>query len=159
MRPSLRTGVTGVTMVVGAAALAACTSTVPKDPQTQREQAFATLTEIEAEAAATRAATAPEYLGIDTRLLDGDLVSFVVQMRQAPDEAAVTRYSECAAAQYALIRGYGFARHVRTTVDTESSVWKADAVYTISPALPDGVNTLDAEVTVANCRENGIPTV
>ena len=36
---------------------------------------------------------------------------------------------------------------------------QADAVYTISPALPRGLRTLDAEVVVQDCKANGIPTV
>ena len=102
---------------------------------------------------------APDYTGVRTSLLDGDLVQFVVTMTgaQAPDQVA--RYAECAAAQYALIRGYGFARHLRTNVDEEGGVWTADAVYTISPSLPRGLRTIDAEVVVAACAENGIPTV
>jgi hypothetical protein len=99
------------------------------------------------------------YLGIETRLLDGDLVDFLVAMKGAGDRAEVARYAECAAAQYALIRGYGFARHVRTNVSEEGGIWRADAVYTISSALPDGLRTLDAEVVVQNCTEQGIPTV
>ena len=71
----------------------------------------------------------------------------------------VDAYAECAAAQYALIRGYGFARHLRTTVAEEAGLWLADAVYTISPALPRGLKTIDAEVTVSFCAENKIPTV
>lgn len=101
----------------------------------------------------------PVYKGIETRLLDGDLVSFVVEMGGARDRDDVAAYAECAAAQYALIRGYGFARHVRTNVVEESGLWRADAVYTISPALPRGTSTIDAEVTVSNCAETGIPTV
>ncbi len=102
---------------------------------------------------------APQYSGVRTSLLDGDLVQFVVTMTgvQSPDRVA--RYAECAAAQYALIRGYGFARHLRTNVDEEAGVWTADAVYTISPSLPRGLRTIDAEVVVAACAENGIPTV
>ena len=102
---------------------------------------------------------APKYLGIETALLDGDLVSFRVQMTGARDNEDVAAYGECAAARYALIRGYGFARHVRTNVDMAGSVWKGDAVYVISDALPDGLKTIDAEVTVAACDENGIPTI
>lgn len=101
----------------------------------------------------------PVYKGIETRLLDGDLVSFLVQMDGARDNEDVADYAECAAAQYALIRGYGFARHVRTNVQQEGGLWRADAVYTISPALPRGQSTIDAEVTVSNCAETGIPTV
>ena len=102
---------------------------------------------------------APRYKGIETQLLDGDLVRFLVQMDGARDSEDVADYAECAAAQYALIRGYGFARHVRTKVDEEAGLWRADAVYTISPALPRGSSTIDAEVTVLNCAETGIPTV
>ena len=105
------------------------------------------------------AAFSPVYEGVETRLLDGDLVSFRVTMRGARDGSDVERYAECAAAQYALIRGYGFARQVRTLVEETAGIWEADAVYTISPALPAGERTIDAEVTVANCGRNGIPTV
>ncbi len=101
----------------------------------------------------------PDYLGVQTRLLDGDLANFLVEARGALKPGDVENYAECAAAQYALIRGYGFARHVRTNVHERGGIWRGDAVYTISPALPRGVRTIDAEVVVARCRERGIPTV
>ena len=117
------------------------------------------LTGCEETSPADRDILAPDYLGIQTRLLDGDLVSFLVQMKGARDAEDVADYAECAAAQYALIRGYGFARHVRTNVVEEAGLWRADAVYTISSALPQGLSTIDAEVTAENCAETGIPTV
>ena len=101
----------------------------------------------------------PEYKGVETRLLDGDLVQFDVAMTKALSTQDVADYAECAAAQYTVIRGYGFARHVRTNVNQEGGVWRADAVYTISPSLPKGLKTIDAEVVTQNCREKGIPTV
>ena len=101
----------------------------------------------------------PDYRGVETALLDGDLVQFKVNMFGARENQDVADYAECAAAQYTLIRGYGFARHVRTNVVEEGGLWRADAVYTISPALPRGLSTIDAEVTVLNCAETGIPTV
>jgi hypothetical protein len=101
----------------------------------------------------------PEYLGIETLLLDGDLVNFRVAMTGARGGADVDAYARCAAAQYALIRGFGFARHVRTNLAQSGGTWRADAVYTISAALPDGFRTIDAEVTVQGCGEQGIPTV
>lgn len=110
------------------------------------------------EAHVSRAA-ASEYLGVETRLLDGDLVNFLVSAKGDGAKTNVVAYADCAAAQYALIRGFGFARHVRTNVAQEAGIWRADAVYTISPALPEGLRKLDAEVVVANCRDNGIPTV
>ncbi len=114
-------------------------------------------------AACGTTATAPtgaiRYDGIETRLLDGDLVNFHVKVVNATAAQDVTDYAECAAAQYALIRGYGFARNVRTLVDEEGGVWAGDAVYTISSALPRGLRTIDAEVTVAECARRSIPTV
>ena len=101
----------------------------------------------------------PTYGGVETRLLDSDLVNFVVQMQGARTRDDVAAYAECAAAGYTLIRGYGFARHVRTNVAEEGGLWRADAVYTISPALPRGVQTIDAEVVVDHCANEGIPTV
>ena len=104
-------------------------------------------------------AEGPSYLGVETLLLEGDLVNFRVAMENPADPSDVEAYARCAAAQYTLIRGYGFARHVRTLVEERSGIWRADAVYTISPGLPQGLRTIDAEVTVANCGQSGIPTV
>jgi len=101
----------------------------------------------------------PEYMGTQTRLLEDDLVSFLVAMKGARDNEDVAAYGECAAAQYALIRGYGFARHVRTQVEKRNGVWYGDAGYVISASIPEGVRTIDAEITVQNCIANGIPTV
>ena len=102
---------------------------------------------------------APEYLGVETMLLDDDLVNFHVAMQGARTKADVADYAKCAAAEYTLIRGFGFVRHLRTNVDEKDGLWRADAVYTVSDALPEGKLTLDAEVVVANCRDDGIPTV
>ena len=101
----------------------------------------------------------PEYLGIKTRLLDGDLVNFIVTMRGARTDDDVADYARCAAAQYALIRGYGFARHVRTLTTEKNGVSRGDSVYTVSAALPRGLKTIDAEVAVTDCIENAIPRV
>jgi hypothetical protein len=99
------------------------------------------------------------YRGIDTILIDKDLVDFRVAMTGALGPDDVLAYARCAAAQYALIRGFGFARQVRTNVSADGGVWRADAVYTISAALPPGPKTIDAEVTVRDCGAQGIPTV
>lgn len=99
------------------------------------------------------------YDGIETRLLDDDLVNFRAQMTGADSLEEVDAYARCAAAQYTLIRGYAFARHVRTSITEEGGVWVADAVYTISPELPRGLQTLEAQVVAADCAEQGIPSV
>lgn len=105
------------------------------------------------------ASAAPTYQGIQTVLLDGDMVSFRVAMQGAGSENQVEAYARCAAAQYALIRGAGFARHVRTNVAKDGNTWRGDGVYLISAALPRGLRTIDAEVTVRDCGEQAIPTV
>ncbi len=100
-----------------------------------------------------------QYLGADTRLLDGDLVSFLVQIAGEAGQAEAIAYARCAAAQYTLIRGYNFARHVRTSTTQRGGIWEADGVYTISPDLPRGTRTIDAEVVVDDCNAQNIPTV
>ena len=117
------------------------------------------LTACEQTEAVAKAAFEPKYDGIETLLLDGDLVNFRVTMRGARDNDDVAAYARCAAAQYALIRGFGFARHLRTNVAETGGNWRGDAVYTISAALPRGSKTIDAEVAVSDCGEQGIPTV
>ena len=115
------------------------------------------------EAERSRASLSPpmqaEYLGVDTRLLDGSTVSFLVRMRGARDRGDVVAYARCAAAQYALIRGYAFAQHVRTTVSRSGDIWEGDGGFVISPDLPVGMRNIDAEVIVDDCRDQGIPTV
>ncbi len=102
---------------------------------------------------------APRWLGITTRLLEGDLVNFIVAVEGTRDPLDVIAYARCTAAQYTLIRGYGFARHIRTSVREEGGRWQADAVYLISPDLPKGANTLDAAAELESCRARGIPAV
>ena len=103
--------------------------------------------------------TRTQYLGVDTRLLEGDLVSFVVKVAGAGGQPEAITYTQCAAAQYTLIRGYHFARHVRTNSVQKGGIWEADGVYTISADLPRGTRTIDAEVVVDDCKAQDIPTV
>jgi len=99
------------------------------------------------------------YLGVQTKLLTSDLVQFHVTLSGTDNAKAVEDYAKCAAAQYTLIRGFGFARHVRTRVGHDGVRWNADAVYTVSAGLPNGLKTLDAEVVADSCKLNEIPMV
>lgn len=99
------------------------------------------------------------YQGVKAMLLDDDLVRIDVAMTGATEDADVDAYARCAAAGYTLKRGYGFARHVRTIVAKDGRNWSGDAVYLISASLPEGLRTIDAEVTATECAELGIPTV
>ncbi|MBL9064406.1 hypothetical protein [Tabrizicola sp.] len=98
------------------------------------------------------------YQGVSTILLDTGMVSFSVAMTGAKDRTDVEAYGRCAAAQYALDQGFGFARQVRTIVRKEGRTWYGDAVYLISASLPEGLRTIDAEVVATECEELGIPT-
>lgn len=101
----------------------------------------------------------PEYKGVAISALGEDLFEIKVNMVNALSGEDVSDYAECAAAQFAIKQGYGFARHLRTNVSLEGSIWRGDAVYTLSPTLPRGIKTIDAEVVAADCAEKGISTV
>ena len=127
--------------VLAAVAVAGCAPAAPLEPELPAELPN------------------PTYRGIETVLLQDDLVQFTVRADPVFALSQLDDYARCAAAQYALIRGFGFARHVRTTFEEEGGVPRADAVYVVSPAIPRGPKTIDAEVTVRNCADRGIPTV
>lgn len=113
---------------------------------------------LEANTPVMSASFAPSYEPIETQLLDVDLVSFKATVHGARGPRDLRDATDCAAAQYALIRGYGYARHIRTNLGVEGVVWTADAAYTISVDLPRGTSTLDAAATVAECNARRLPT-
>jgi len=109
---------------------------------------------------APEAPAAQAYLGVETLGLGEGLVNLLARMRAPESPEALRAYARCAAAGYAQEKGYGFARHVRTQIAEEGEgIWRADAVYTMSRALPPGAAKIDTEVTVADCAGRGIPTV
>lgn len=109
--------------------------------------------------AAPAPVSALRHDGVETRALGADIVNLTLRMSGPATGDDLIAYAECAAAGYALRQGYGFARHVRTNVQIEGSLRVADAIYTVSPTLPRGLQTIDAEVMASNCAEQGIPTV
>jgi hypothetical protein len=100
-----------------------------------------------------------EYIMVDTRLMKPELVNMVVTMRNPRTPTDVLAYVECAAAQYTLIRGFGFAGRVQANVSEENGIWTGNAIYTLSNAHPGGRNVIDAEVTVEDCTAYNIPMV
>jgi len=99
----------------------------------------------------------PIYIGAEAEALDAELVRITAEMLGAREAADVLDYASCAIAGYADARGHGFARHLRTTVEETGGVWRADAVYTMSPAIPAGARTIDVEAQMSACEETGIP--
>jgi hypothetical protein len=100
----------------------------------------------------------PGYLGAEAARLKDDLVQVKVQLEGARGQADADDYARCVAAGFARAEGAGFLRHVRTLNRKEGGIWSADAVYSVTPDLPEGLETIDAEVTVDDCRDRGIPT-
>ena len=101
--------------------------------------------------------TASAFRVVDTLRIDEGLVNVLVETSGPLAEEQLDAYAGCVAAKYALERGFGFARHIRTNRSETGGTWRADAVYSITPTLPKGSRTMDAEVTVQNCTELGIP--
>ena len=106
----------------------------------------------------TQAPQTPGFRVADLLRIDDTLINILVETTGPDAQAMAPRYVECVAAQYALDHGYGFARHIRTNRSKTGGAWQADAVYSITPALPQGSRTLDVEVIVQTCAELGIPT-
>ncbi|MGL4280247.1 MAG: hypothetical protein ACRCS0_07775 [Albidovulum sp.] len=104
------------------------------------------------------ASRVPIYLGAEPVGMGDDLYGFSMRMRSPREAGDIDAYVTCMVAGYALQKDAAFARKLRTNVKEEGGVWIADAVYSISPELPKGTQTIDAEVTVADCEEQGIPT-
>jgi hypothetical protein len=99
----------------------------------------------------------PVYLAADVAQMGGDLVQVKVAMKGARTPDDVTDYARCTAAAFALKGQAGFVRQVRTITDKEGGIWRADAVYSVTSALPAGMQTIDADVTVQDCHDRGIP--
>ena len=99
------------------------------------------------------------YEGVAPLWLGDGIAQVTVRMKGIEDETPLRAYAECGLAQYALEKGFGFARQIRTNVIKEGGLWTADAVYSVTASLPQGLDTIDVEVTVQACEDSGIPVV
>jgi hypothetical protein len=100
----------------------------------------------------------PVYLGANAEALKDDLVQVTLKMKGVSGPEQIDDYAACVASAYAVKNKAGFVRHVRTISDKEGGIWRADAVYSVTSVLPEGLQTIDAEVTLADCEDRGIPT-
>lgn len=85
--------------------------------------------------------------------LTDDLLQVTLSYTGDPASETLKSLTDCAAVEAILLRGPGYARHVRTTVSEEAGISRADAVYTVSPTLPRGDFVIDADDTAAACRD------
>ncbi|MFC3061160.1 hypothetical protein [Paenirhodobacter populi] len=99
------------------------------------------------------------YLGIETRMIDPELVEMRAALKGGASDEAITAYLRCAVAQYALIRGMDTARQIRTVVSERFGKWTGEAVYMIGKGHPRGFDRVEAQEMVGECAVKGIPTV
>jgi hypothetical protein len=101
----------------------------------------------------------PEYLGADVRLLAPDLAQVRASMTKAQSPSDVSNYADCALVGFMRTRGYNYARLLRGNLSQEGGVSSTDAVYSLSPDLPEGIKVIDAQARTAECAQKRIPTV
>ena len=101
----------------------------------------------------------PDDRGIETMQFADDLMNSRVELTNALSLTDDEDYARHAAEDYALIRGWGFARHIRSGVEQDKNIWTADAYYTISGGLPREIKTIKAGAVALAFAEHGIPTV
>ena len=87
--------------------------------------------------------------------LTDDLLQVTLEFAPETEAEVVRGLADCAAVEAVLLRGAGFARHVRTTMTEEAGISRADAIYTVSATLPRGEFSIDAEAVATSCREQG----
>ena len=121
--------------------------------------ACAMTTESDLDADPVSAPKSARFTVVEVLPYDDELVNIFLEGRGFLRKEHMDAFSECAAAGYAQSQGLGFARHLRTNLSNEGGIWRADAVYTISPALPVGQHVIDAETMVESCADRRIPTV
>ena len=102
--------------------------------------------------------TGPHFAVIDRLMIDDDLINILVETGGVTGPEMASDYADCVVAAYALENQLAFARPIRTQTTKTGGNWRADAVYSVSPALPKGPRTIDAEIAVQGCAELGIPT-
>lgn len=92
-----------------------------------------------------------------TRMLAPGLAQITLIADTATDPEALRAAARCEAVRFGARQGYGFARHLRTTLDEMGGQRRVDAVYTVSSTPPDGLSIIDIATEIAACDENGIP--
>ncbi|HEY0213416.1 MAG TPA: hypothetical protein VGC40_07505 [Paenirhodobacter sp.] len=127
-----------------------CPPVLAASPETKPE------TKTGAEAAPVEDIT---YLGVETRMLDAELVDLRVALKGTETDAAVAAYLKCAAAQYTLIRGMDTARQIRTVVSKSGGTWRGQAVYMIGKGNPRGFDKVEARAMMNECAEKNIPAI
>ncbi len=87
----------------------------------------------------------------------GDLVMVQVRMQQGVDDSAAFAYATCTLAAWSKTTKTPFARHIRTMKGQDGEVQVVESIFTMSRTTPLGLQVMEREQTLRDCRAHGIP--
>ena len=93
------------------------------------------------------------------KLLDGDLVTFDLEMTGARYDLDAWTFDKWFAAKDALILFTDFVRSVRNDVKIKCSVWTGTEICTLSESHQSGVVSVDARVGAVGCGAYNFLTI
>ncbi|MDG1009201.1 MAG: hypothetical protein P8O69_04470 [Amylibacter sp.] len=93
------------------------------------------------------------------KFLDGDLVSFDLEMTRARHDLDAWTFDKWFVAKVALILFTDFVRSVRNDVKIKCSVWNGMEIRTLSESQQSGVVSIDARVGTVGCGANNFLTI
>ena len=86
-----------------------------------------------------------------------DLVMVQVRLRQGVDDSAAFAYATCTLAAWSKTTKTPFARHIRTVKGEDKGAQVVESVFTMSKTMPLGLQVMEREQTLRDCRAHGIP--
>lgn len=86
-----------------------------------------------------------------------DMVMVQVRLRQGVDETAAFAYATCTLAAWSKTTKTPFARHIRTIKGEDKGVQVVESIFTMSKTTPLGLQVMEREQTLRDCRAHGIP--
>ncbi|MFV0409134.1 MAG: hypothetical protein ACK5LJ_05385 [Paracoccus sp. (in: a-proteobacteria)] len=86
-----------------------------------------------------------------------DLVAVLVNVAQGVDESAAFAYATCTLAAWSKTTNTPYARHIRTLTREDNGVLAVESTYIMSKSIPMGLQVMERDKTLSECRANGIP--
>lgn len=86
-----------------------------------------------------------------------DMVMVQVRLQQGVDASAAFAYATCTLAAWSKTTKTPFARHIRTVKSEDEGVQVVESVFTMSKTTPLGLQVMEREQTLRDCRAHGIP--
>lgn len=87
----------------------------------------------------------------------GDMFSVLVNLREGVDETTAFAYATCTLAAWSSRTDTPYARHIRTMSDKRRGVVAVNSIFVMSETLPLGLQVMEREQTLQDCKANGIP--